>query len=113
MCSLADGMADAASATASEDETSTCDDLDVCKKCRVAKSSVVLRKRDAYCSDCFLSACTHKFRATLGKHKAVRPGDRVLVAFGGSASSVALLTMIKDGLEETTSHKRLLKWKRV
>ena len=77
-----------------------------CKKCRLQKSVVNLRVRDTYCRDCFLTAVHHKVRATLGKHKATRPGDRVVVAATGGLNSSALLHVLQQGVQTDT--KRLL-----
>lgn len=79
---------------------------DDCKTCG-AKANVILRKRDAYCETCFLAGCTHKFRATLGKSKLVKPGYKILVAFSGGPSSTAMVRLLLDGLSED-AHKRLL-----
>ena len=65
-----------------------------------------LRVRDTYCKACFLTAVHHKVRATLGKHKATRPGDRVLVAATGGQSSTSLLHILQQGCNTDT--KRLL-----
>lgn len=78
-----------------------------CKKCSERNAVVVLRFRDAYCRECFLAAATHKFRASLGKSKMVRPRDHVLIAFSGSQASTALLHLVNTGLNED-SHKRLM-----
>ncbi|XP_076354351.1 cytosolic thiouridylase subunit 2 isoform X2 [Tachypleus tridentatus] len=75
-----------------------------CKKCG-AKSDVVLRMLDSFCKPCFLTHCTHKFRATLGKSKQIKFGEKILVGFSGSAASVALVHMIQEGLKEE-AHKR-------
>ena len=45
-------------------------------------------------------------RATLGKHKATRPGERVVVAASGGQSSTALLHILQQGC--STDSKRLL-----
>ncbi|XP_069681595.1 cytoplasmic tRNA 2-thiolation protein 2-B [Periplaneta americana] len=79
----------------------------ICKKCNERRADIVLRIRDAYCRECFLTAATHKFRASLGKSKLVRPQDHVLIAFSGSQPSVALLHLVNAGLNEA-NHKRLL-----
>eukprot|EP00795_Rhopilema_esculentum_P009221 gene9221-16903_t len=55
---------------------------------------------------CFMNYFVHKFRATLGKSKAVRQGEKVLVAFSGGPSSCCLLHLIKEGLSEG-AHKKL------
>jgi len=102
MCSLTESALDPAlletKLTLSEDIT--------CKKCRTAVSSVNLRARDTYCRPCFLLAVHHKVRATLGKHKATRPGDRVMVAASGGVNSTALLHLLQQGIE--SDHKKLL-----
>ena len=51
-------------------------------------------------------AVHHKMRSTLGKHKATRPGDRVLVAASGGVNSTALLHLLQQGIE--SDHKKLL-----
>lgn len=74
-----------------------------CKKCVEAPAAVNLRLRDAYCAACFLASSTHKFRAGLGKRKVVRPGERVLVAFGGGAGALAALRLLAEGEREERS----------
>lgn len=51
---------------------------------------------------------SHKFRSTLGKFKAVRPGEQVLVAYSGGLSSGSMLKFIKQGIEDAGAQKRLL-----
>lgn len=77
-----------------------------CRKCQ-SKSIIKLRGSDNYCNDCFEAYATHKFRGTLGKSKLVRPNDKILVGFSGSAGSVALLNLIRAGMQESV-HKRLV-----
>lgn len=77
----------------------------VCKKCP-SSPAVVLRGKDVYCRECLLLGVQHKMRATLGKHKATKPGDRILVAVSGGESSVGLLHMLQQGV--TADHKKLL-----
>ncbi|XP_046394391.1 cytoplasmic tRNA 2-thiolation protein 2 isoform X2 [Ischnura elegans] len=79
----------------------------LCKRCSLETACVVLRTKDPYCRSCFLKYATHKFRATLGKSKLVRPNDRVLICSSGSQSSVALLRFVADGLSEQ-ANKRFL-----
>ncbi|XP_039281627.1 cytoplasmic tRNA 2-thiolation protein 2-A [Nilaparvata lugens] len=79
-----------------------------CKKCQQENTAeVILRKKDIYCKSCFLVNATHKFRAALGKSKIIRQGDKVLVAFSGSASSIAMVHLINSGLSMNT-HKKLI-----
>ncbi|RZF42480.1 hypothetical protein LSTR_LSTR004399 [Laodelphax striatellus] len=79
-----------------------------CKKCQQENTAeVVLRKKDMYCKNCFLVNATHKFRAALGKSKIIRQGDKVLVAFSGNPSSVAMVHLINCGLSMDT-HKKLI-----
>lgn len=54
-----------------------------------------------------MGSVSHKFRSSLGKSKLMKPNDKLLIAFSGSQSSVALLHLIQAGISET-SHKRLL-----
>jgi len=77
-----------------------------CKKCPDKKPAVNLRVNDVYCRDCFLTGVHHKFRATLGKHKAMKPGEKVVVGYSGGGASAALLHLLKTGIE--SDHKRLL-----
>ncbi|XP_042866004.1 cytoplasmic tRNA 2-thiolation protein 2-like [Penaeus japonicus] len=78
----------------------------LCRKCGTGTAEVVLRVRDAYCRECFLAYFVHKFRSTIGKSKQIRHGDKVLVATSGGPSSVAMVHLIRQGLNET-SHKQL------
>ncbi|XP_043276774.1 cytoplasmic tRNA 2-thiolation protein 2 [Venturia canescens] len=79
----------------------------LCQKCKVEQALVVLRGKDVYCNTCFLLSATHKFRATLGKSKIVRPSDKILVAHSGKSGSTVLLHLIKAGMHESV-HKRLV-----
>lgn len=76
-----------------------------CMKCKTQKATVVSRV-NAFCKDCFLVYVTHKFRATIGKSKLIRDGDKVLVAYSGGPSSSCLLNLIKEGLGQN-AHKKL------
>uniref|UniRef100_A0A6M2DQS2 Cytoplasmic tRNA 2-thiolation protein 2 n=1 Tax=Xenopsylla cheopis TaxID=163159 RepID=A0A6M2DQS2_XENCH len=77
-----------------------------CKKCRISPPVVTLRGNDVYCKECFLQNTTHKFRASLGKSKLIRPDDKVLIAFSGGTSSSALLHLVQVGLFQD-KHKKL------
>ncbi|KAJ3646404.1 hypothetical protein Zmor_023993 [Zophobas morio] len=77
-----------------------------CNKCREATPIVVLRSKDKYCKECFLSGTVHKFKALLGKHKLIRPNDRVLVVHRCGHAGTALLHFIRTGLDLGT-HKKL------
>lgn len=85
-------------------DTSSSDNT--CKTCGDT-AHLLLRKKDAYCKTCFVANCTHKFRATLGKSKLLKPRDKVLVAFSGGPSSAAMLRLLRDGFSED-AHKKLL-----
>ncbi|KAJ8041841.1 Cytoplasmic tRNA 2-thiolation protein 2-A [Holothuria leucospilota] len=76
-----------------------------CVKCSEA-ATVVARLGDPFCRACFLEYFTHKFRATFGKSKAVRNGEKVLIAFSGGQSSCAMLHLVKEGLQNGV-HKKL------
>jgi len=78
----------------------------ICKKCKEKPPCVNLRANDTYCKECFLTSVHHKFRATLGKHKAMRPGEKVCVAYSGGGASTSLLHLLKVGIE--SDHKKLL-----
>ncbi|CAH0555444.1 unnamed protein product [Brassicogethes aeneus] len=77
-----------------------------CNKCRENDPIVVLRSKDAYCEACFLAGATHKFKALLGKHKLIRPNDKVLIHHQIGHPSTALLHFLRCGLDLTT-HKKL------
>lgn len=79
----------------------------LCPRCNTNKGEVVLRSKDIYCKPCLLQYLNHKFRAALGKSKMMRPQDKVLVAFSGSHSSMALLHLLQEGMQQS-SHKRIL-----
>jgi len=78
----------------------------ICKKCKEIPPCVNLRGNDTYCKTCFLTAVHHKFRSTLGKNKAMRPGDLVCVAYSGGTASTSLVHLLKTGIE--SDHKKLL-----
>ena len=77
-----------------------------CKKCE-NNAFVLLQRKDPLCCGCLYDYCSHKFRATIGKSKLVKPGERVLIAFSGGPSSAAMIHMIKDGFN-ADQHRRLL-----
>lgn len=66
---------------------------------------MVLRKKDAYCKECFLIGTTHKFKAQLGKSKLIRPLDRVLVYHKVGHAGTALLHLLRAGLDLNTPKK--------
>ncbi|XP_071816100.1 cytoplasmic tRNA 2-thiolation protein 2-A-like isoform X2 [Apostichopus japonicus] len=76
-----------------------------CMKCQ-EPATVVARLHDPFCRNCFLVYFTHRFRATFGKSKAVRNGEKVLIAFSGGHSSCTMLHLVKEGLAEGV-HKKL------
>jgi len=102
MCSLTESALD----PALREEKLAPGDRMICKKCRTNPPVVNLRVRDTYCKDCFLLAVHHKFRASLGKHKATRPGDKIGVCYSGGVGSNSLLHLIYDGIN--SDHKKLL-----
>ncbi|XP_067937418.1 cytoplasmic tRNA 2-thiolation protein 2-A-like isoform X1 [Watersipora subatra] len=69
----------------------------VCMKCKKNSPQLVIRVNDAFCRDCFLQHCTHKFRSAFGKSKIIRDGERVLIAFSGGPASSALLHLVMEG----------------
>ncbi|KAF6034398.1 CTU2 [Bugula neritina] len=69
----------------------------ICMKCKVKSPQVVIRVNDAFCRECFLMYCTHKFRSAFGKSKIIRDGEKVLVAFSGGQASTAMLHLVKEG----------------
>ncbi|KOB64059.1 Cytoplasmic tRNA 2-thiolation protein 2 [Operophtera brumata] len=76
-----------------------------CNKCNSA-SSIILRKKDHYCNDCFLICTNHKFRACIGKNKIMSKNDKVLISASGGPGSTALLDLVHYGLS-LDIHKKL------
>ena len=79
----------------------------LCQKCKIEKPILTLRRKDIYCKMCFLTNCNHKFRSTLGKNKAIKPNDRILVAFSGGQGSLAILKLIRNSLEDENNPKKI------
>lgn len=90
-----------------ESVTNSSTDGVVCRKCRSENIDVLLIGRNGYCKNCFLIVTNHKFRATLGKHKIIRPGDTILIDHSGELNSTVLLHLIKSGMSES-AHKKLI-----
>jgi len=63
----------------------------VCAKCKTRVATLVVR--DPFCGECFFPFFSHKFRARLGKAKAIRPSDSILLAFSGGPSSAYTLPL--------------------
>lgn len=76
-----------------------------CMKCSTSPAVVVVRLNDPLCKSCFLAYFTHKFRATIGKARAIRAGEKVLLAFSGGPSSSAMLHLVCEGLRGTVAKK--------
>ena len=96
MCSVVDGAFLEEEVKPSEDNGQQ----RLCQKCKEQVPIVTLRKKDVYCKDCFLHNCNHKFRSTLGKNKAIKINDQVLVAFSGSHGSLAILKLIQNSFQD-------------
>ena len=77
-----------------------------CMKCASSLAVVVVRLNDPLCKSCFLAYFTHKFRATIGKARVIRAGERILLAFSGGLSSSAMLHLVCEGLSGA-AHKKL------
>ncbi|XP_044068998.1 cytoplasmic tRNA 2-thiolation protein 2 isoform X2 [Siniperca chuatsi] len=77
-----------------------------CVKCKEAPAAVVIRAGDAYCRVCFKEYFIHKFRAMLGKNRIIFPGEKVLLAVSGGASSCSMLSQVQEGLSQN-AHKKL------
>lgn len=75
-----------------------------CMKCS-EPAVVLVRMNDALCEACFLIYFTHKFRATLGKARVVRNGEKVLLAFSGGLSSSAMLHLVSEGYSDRVARK--------
>ncbi|CAB3361972.1 Hypothetical predicted protein [Cloeon dipterum] len=81
----------------------------LCRKCKTSKAQVILQIKDAYCKECLIALCNHKFRAILGKSRIFGNEQKsVLVAFSGSASSLALLKLLSDAVAAGPSHRRIM-----
>lgn len=76
-----------------------------CMKCSSCPATVVVRLNDPLCKSCFLAYFTHKFRATIGKARVIRTGEKVLLAFSGGPSSSAMLHLVCEGLSCTAPKK--------
>lgn len=77
-----------------------------CNKCKEKNAVILLRQKDVYCKDCFLVTTIHKFKATIGKHRLIRPDDRVLIDHKIGHPSTALLHFLRSGVDLNT-HKKL------
>ncbi|KAK2489361.1 hypothetical protein MC885_003242 [Smutsia gigantea] len=77
-----------------------------CVKCKEGLPVVVIRAGDAFCRDCFKAFYVHKFRAVLGKNRLIFPGEKVLLAWSGGASSSSMVWQVLEGLSRDSA-KRL------
>ncbi|XP_050095156.1 cytoplasmic tRNA 2-thiolation protein 2 [Anopheles aquasalis] len=73
---------------------------ELCRKCNVEQAVLKLDHKEPQCRMCFLNYVRHKFRASLGSSKIVRRGSRVLIILTGTPENVALLDMVRFGLEQ-------------
>ncbi|XP_052860543.1 cytoplasmic tRNA 2-thiolation protein 2 [Anopheles cruzii] len=73
---------------------------ELCRKCNTEVAVLKLNHKEAQCRPCFLHYVRHKFRASLGSSKIVRRGSRVLIIFTGTPENIALLDMVRFGLEQ-------------
>ena len=76
-----------------------------CMKCADTLAVVIVRGNDPLCKGCFLAYFVHKFRATIGKARVIRQGERVLLAFSGGLCSRAMLHMVCEGLSQSAVKK--------
>ncbi|KAM3917939.1 cytoplasmic tRNA 2-thiolation protein 2 [Leptodactylus fuscus] len=76
-----------------------------CMKCKEGAAVVVIRVGDAFCKSCFRDYFVHKFRAMLGKNRVVYPGEKVLLAYSGGASSSAMIHQVQEGLSREAPKK--------
>ena len=76
-----------------------------CMKCSNNLAVAIVRSNDPLCKPCFLAYFTHKFRATIGKARVIRAGERVLLAFSGGPSSSAMLHLVTEGLGDKAAKK--------
>ncbi|XP_074865272.1 cytoplasmic tRNA 2-thiolation protein 2 isoform X3 [Carettochelys insculpta] len=76
-----------------------------CMKCKEASPVLVIRVGDAFCKACFREYFVHKFRAMLGKNRAIFPGEKVLLALSGGPASSSMLQQVQEGLSRETAKK--------
>ncbi|XP_067396335.1 cytoplasmic tRNA 2-thiolation protein 2 [Emydura macquarii macquarii] len=76
-----------------------------CMKCKEASPVLVIRVGDAFCKACFREYFVHKFRAMLGKNRAIYPGEKVLLALSGGPASSSMLRQVQEGLSRETAKK--------
>ncbi|XP_031825386.2 cytosolic thiouridylase subunit 2 [Nomia melanderi] len=81
-----------------------------CKKCDSQEIEASLRGKSGYCRTCLLSTLMHKFKATLGKSKSVRPTDSILITHSGKANSTALVHLMTDSANESASKRLQFKY---
>uniref|UniRef100_A0A8C4VY78 Cytoplasmic tRNA 2-thiolation protein 2 n=1 Tax=Gopherus evgoodei TaxID=1825980 RepID=A0A8C4VY78_9SAUR len=67
-----------------------------CMKCKEASPVLVIRVGDAFCKACFREYFVHKFRAMLGKNRAIYPGEKVLLALSGGPASSSMLRQVQE-----------------
>ncbi|KAJ8712941.1 hypothetical protein PYW08_008245 [Mythimna loreyi] len=79
-----------------------------CKKCDSPKT-VILRKKDYYCDDCFMVSTNHKFRACIGKNKVLSPHENVLIGLSGGLGSTVLLDLVHHGISLENTKKLRIK----
>lgn len=87
-----------------KDKTKSSGEEGGCMKCP-EKAVVLVRNGDPLCKTCFLDYIVHKFRATIGKARVIRQGERVLLAVSGGASSCAMLDLVMRGLNKDAVKK--------
>uniref|UniRef100_A0A2M3ZA98 Cytoplasmic tRNA 2-thiolation protein 2 n=1 Tax=Anopheles braziliensis TaxID=58242 RepID=A0A2M3ZA98_9DIPT len=103
MCSIVeDDFGDDGGAHAMQEDTSQLQlvENELCRKCNVELAVLKLDHKEPQCRMCFLNYVRHKFRASLGSSKIVRRGSRVLIILTGTPENVALLDMVRFGLEQ-------------
>lgn len=77
----------------------------ICNKCD-KPGTIVLRKKDHYCEECFTASTNHKFRACIGKNKILSTNEKVLVCLSGGTGSTVLLDLLYNGIS-MDSYKKL------
>lgn len=77
----------------------------VCKRCG-SDPFIILDKVHIECRACYLESCNKKLRSTIGKTKLLRNNDPILIAYSGGQSSRALLELIKNSIDSSTSHRQ-------
>lgn len=76
----------------------------VCRRCG-SEPHILFDSVHLECKTCFLESCAKKIRSTIGKTQLLKNNDKVVLAYSGGPSSLALLELLKDSIEKNTSRR--------